>query len=48
MKVELQILDPRLPGWGFPHGGSSLAAGLDLHACLDAPPWYRCRRRRRC
>ena len=35
MKIELKILDPRLPGWGFPHYGSSLAAGLDLHACLD-------------
>jgi dUTP pyrophosphatase len=37
MKVELQVLDPRLPGWGFPLWGSSFAAGLDLHACLDAP-----------
>ena len=37
MKVELKILDQRLTGWGFPHYGSSLAAGLDLHACLDAP-----------
>lgn len=35
--VELKILDPRLPGWGFPHYGSALAAGLDLHACLDEP-----------
>ena len=37
LKVALKILDPRLPGWGFPHYGSLLAAGLDLHACLDAP-----------
>ena len=37
MKVELKILDPRLPGWGFPSRGSRLAAGLDLHACLDGP-----------
>ena len=37
MKVELKILDPRLPGWGFPSRGSQFAAGLDLHACLDAP-----------
>src|SRR5947199_3647033 len=37
LTVELKILDPRLPGWGFPHYGSELAAGLDLHACLDAP-----------
>jgi dUTP pyrophosphatase len=36
MKIELQILDPRLSGWGFPSWGSSHAAGLDLHACLDA------------
>jgi dUTP pyrophosphatase len=37
VRVELKILDPRLPGWGFPAYGSSLAAGLDLHACLDEP-----------
>ena len=36
LKVELKILDARLPGWGFPHYGSHLAAGLDLHSCLDA------------
>jgi dUTP pyrophosphatase len=37
VKIELKILDPRLPGWGFPRRGSDLAAGLDLHACIDAP-----------
>ena len=37
LNVELKILDPRLSGWGFPHYGSALAAGLDLHACIDAP-----------
>ena len=37
LKVALKILDPRLADWGFPHYGSSLAAGLDLHACIDAP-----------
>ena len=37
LHVELKILDPRLAQWGFPHYGSQLAAGLDLHACLDAP-----------
>jgi dUTP pyrophosphatase len=37
LKIELKILDQRLNGWGFPHYGSSLSAGLDLHACLDAP-----------
>jgi dUTP pyrophosphatase len=36
-KVALKILDPRLPGWGFPHYGSRLAAGLDLHACISEP-----------
>jgi dUTP pyrophosphatase len=37
LNIEMKILDPRLPGWGFPHYGSSLAAGLDLHACIDEP-----------
>ena len=37
LEIALKLLDPRLPGWGFPHYGSSLAAGLDLHACLQAP-----------
>jgi dUTP diphosphatase len=37
MKVALKILDGRLRGWGFPHWGSALAAGLDLHACIEAP-----------
>lgn len=36
-EVGLRILDPRLTGWGFPRWGSAAAAGLDLHACLDAP-----------
>jgi dUTP pyrophosphatase len=37
LNVALKVLDPRLPGWGFPRYGSDLAAGLDLHACLDEP-----------
>jgi dUTP pyrophosphatase len=37
MKIEMKILDPRLSGWGFPSWGSAMAAGLDLHACLDVP-----------
>src|ERR1700693_1213730 len=37
LNVALKILDARLPGWGFPHYGSDLAAGLDLHACIDKP-----------
>jgi dUTP pyrophosphatase len=36
-EVDLRLLDARLPGWGFPRWGSAQAAGLDLHACLDAP-----------
>jgi dUTP pyrophosphatase len=36
LKIEIKILDQRLKGWGFPHYGSTLSAGLDLHACLDA------------
>ena len=35
--VAIRLLDSRLSGWGFPHRGSALAAGLDLHACIDAP-----------
>ncbi|MBE7245789.1 MAG: dUTP diphosphatase [Actinomycetospora chiangmaiensis] len=35
--VGLRLLDDRLAGWGFPRWGSAAAAGLDLHACLDAP-----------
>lgn len=35
LRVELQILDPRLKKWGFPHWGSDMAAGLDLVACID-------------
>ena len=37
LKIELKILDRRLAGWGFPHYGSALSAGLDLHACVDEP-----------
>jgi dUTP pyrophosphatase len=41
LKIELKIVDPRLPGWGFPRYGSSLAAGLDLFACLAEPALLR-------
>lgn len=37
MRIEVRILDDRLPGWGFPHWGSASAAGLDLFACVDEP-----------
>lgn len=36
-EIGIRIRDARLSGWGFPRWGSSAAAGLDLHACLDAP-----------
>lgn len=36
-EVGIRLLDPRLAEWGFPRWGSAQAAGLDLHACLDAP-----------
>ena len=36
MRVAVRLLDPRLARWGFPRWGSAGAAGLDLHACLDA------------
>ena len=35
--VELVVLDARLHGWGLPTYQSSMAAAIDLHACLDAP-----------
>lgn len=35
--VDIRILDPRLPQWGFPVWGSTLAAGFDLHACIEEP-----------
>lgn len=37
MRVGIRLLDARLRDWGFPRWGSAGAAGLDLHACLDAP-----------
>ena len=37
MNVDVKLLDARLPGWGFPHWGSDMAAGLDLFACIDEP-----------
>lgn len=37
LRVAIRLIDPRLYEWGFPRWGSAGAAGLDLHACLDAP-----------
>ncbi|MBX9882278.1 MAG: dUTP diphosphatase [Sphingomonas sp.] len=36
-RIELKILDPRLHEWGLPRYQTALSAGIDLHACIDAP-----------
>lgn len=36
-RVEMRVLDPRLHTWGLPDYQSAMAAGIDLHACLDEP-----------
>lgn len=36
-KIEVQILDPRLREWGLPRYQTDMAAGVDLHACIDEP-----------
>ncbi|MBX9815204.1 MAG: aminotransferase [Proteobacteria bacterium SG_bin5] len=36
-RIELKILDPRLHEWGPPRYQTPLSAGIDLHACIDAP-----------
>jgi dUTP pyrophosphatase len=33
----LKILDQRLLTWGLPAYQSDMAAGIDLHACLESP-----------
>ncbi|MDX3884841.1 MULTISPECIES: dUTP diphosphatase [Sphingomonas] len=35
--IELKIVDPRLAEWGLPQYQTDLSAGIDLHACIDAP-----------
>lgn len=35
--LELKVLDPRLHAWGLPRFQTALSAGIDLHACIDAP-----------
>ncbi|RMC32863.1 dUTP diphosphatase [Paracoccus alkanivorans] len=35
--VEVKVLDPRLRNWGLPRYQSTMAAGIDLFACPDAP-----------
>lgn len=36
-RIELKVLDPRLNDWGLPRYQTDLSAGIDLHACIDAP-----------
>ncbi len=33
--VEIKVLDARLASWGLPTYQSTMAAAIDLHACLD-------------
>lgn len=35
--IELRIVDKRLESWGLPAYQTDLSAGIDLHACIDAP-----------
>jgi len=35
--LELKVLDARLHEWGLPKYQTDLSAGIDLHACIDAP-----------
>ena len=36
-RIELKILDSRLNDWGLPRYQTAMSAGIDLHACIDAP-----------
>ncbi len=35
--VELKVLDARLREWGMPRYQTSMAAAIDLHACIETP-----------
>lgn len=35
--LELRVLDQRLHDWGLPRYQTAMSAGIDLHACIDAP-----------
>jgi dUTP pyrophosphatase len=37
MDIAVKMLDPRLLSWGVPAYQSDMAAGVDLHACIDEP-----------
>jgi dUTP pyrophosphatase len=34
-EIEVVVLDRRLHDWGLPRYQSEMAAGIDLHACID-------------
>ncbi|MET0268875.1 MAG: dUTP diphosphatase [Sphingomonas sp.] len=36
-RIELRVLDSRLEQWGLPRYQTAMSAGIDLHACIDAP-----------
>ncbi len=36
-EFELRILDTRIREWGLPRFHTEMSAGIDLHACIDAP-----------
>jgi dUTP pyrophosphatase len=36
-EIELKVLDPRLHEWGLPRYQTDMSAGIDMHACIDAP-----------
>ncbi len=33
--IEVKIIDPRLKEWGIPDYQSTMAAGIDLYACIE-------------
>jgi dUTP pyrophosphatase len=37
VNIAIKMLDPRLLTWGLPAYQSDMAAGIDLHACIEAP-----------
>jgi dUTP pyrophosphatase len=37
VRIAVKILDDRLQTWGLPTYQSDMAAGIDLHACIEAP-----------
>ena len=35
-RIEIKVLDARLTTWGLPRYQSTMAAAIDLHACIDS------------